>query len=459
MGLIYDNNESRGDSSTNREPLTDAAGAPLPSGEAESAPKPRRRSLSNVREESAAEPPQPESKPQRRKLSVALEERPEEQQAQAAPTPGGLIDLNALPGTQKSSVGAESPGSTEAEPLLGQAQPTSGRPRLTLRGPHAGVAEPPQDDTAPDGQTDADAKPEGQTPGARPGRARLTPPVPGSGEPRSASKSGRARLTSSASVPEAPESTPKSGRARLTSPASAPEVPESTPKSGRARLTSSAPAPETSESTSNVGRPRTSAPEPEVEPAEPRVKAHRPRLGEQKEDMNATSADGQAPLDPVRIQQVVAQLKAKQNLPLALLAGVLTMAVAAVLWAAVTVTANYRIGYMALAAGFLVGGAVRVAGRGVGRSFGWLGAVLSVGGCLLGNLLTNCVFIARETDLPLKAVLEHLGENVTAGLGLMVAFHPLDLVFYGIAIYAGYRFSFRRLTETRIRRLIQANSA
>jgi hypothetical protein len=438
MGLIYDNNESNGDSNTTRESLRDVAGAPLPAGEAESAPKPRRRSLSNVREQDAAEPSQPESKAQRRKLGVALEERPEEQPAQPTPTPGGLVDLNTLPGTQESPAGAEPPGSAEAEPLLGQAQPTSGRPRLTLRGPHADVAEPPQDDTAPDGRADLDAKPEGQTPPARPGRSRLKPPVPGSGEPQSASKSGRSRLTSPASVPEAPASTPKSGRARLTSPA---------------------PAPETSESTSNVGRPRTSAPEPEVEPAEPRVKAHRPRLGEQKEGTNATSTDGQAPLDPVKVQQVVAQLKAKQNLPLALLAGVLTMAVAAALWAAVTVTVNYQIGYMALAAGFLVGGAVRVSGRGVSRSFGWLGAVLAVGGCLLGNLLTNCVFIARETDLPLKAVLEHLGENATAGLGLMVAFHPLDLVFYGIAIYAGYRFSFRRLTETRIRRLIQANSA
>jgi hypothetical protein len=50
-------------------------------------------------------------------------------------------------------------------------------------------------------------------------------------------------------------------------------------------------------------------------------------------------------------------------------------------------------------------------------------------------------------------VLAHLGQNPAGALGLTVAVHPIDLVFYGIAIYGGYRFSFWRLTEARIRRL------
>jgi hypothetical protein len=36
---------------------------------------------------------------------------------------------------------------------------------------------------------------------------------------------------------------------------------------------------------------------------------------------------------------------------------------------------------------------------------------------------------------------------VAAGQVLLETFQPMDLLFYGIAIYEGYKFSFRQLTE------------
>jgi hypothetical protein len=218
-------------------------------------------------------------------------------------------------------------------------------------------------------------------------------------------------------------------------------------------LASSAPAPEESESTPKARPPEAPAATPEVQTAEPRARAHRRRLGEQKTGADTADGGGPSRLDPARVKLVVAELRAKQNLPIALAAGILAAVAGAVLWAMVTIATNHQIGYMALAVGFLVGGAVRVSGRGISRSFGWLGAGLAVGGCLLGNFLANCVSIARETDLSVNAVLAHLSQYPSGALGLTVAVHPIDLVFYCIAIYGGYRFSFRRLTEARIRRL------
>jgi dipeptide/tripeptide permease len=142
--------------------------------------------------------------------------------------------------------------------------------------------------------------------------------------------------------------------------------------------------------------------------------------------------------------------RAKQNFAMAVVGGFLAAALGAVLWPVVTIAVGYEVGYMALGVGVLVGGVVRVLGRGLDKSFGWLGMSLSVLGCLLGNFLTNCTLIAKETDLSLNAVLAHLTSNLTAAAGLMIAIHPVDLLFYGVALYGGYRLSFRQLTETKL---------
>jgi len=42
-------------------------------------------------------------------------------------------------------------------------------------------------------------------------------------------------------------------------------------------------------------------------------------------------------------------------------------------------------------------------------------------------------------------VLSHLNPELAAAL-LQSGFSPMDLLFYGIAAYEGYRFSFRRIT-------------
>ena len=122
------------------------------------------------------------------------------------------------------------------------------------------------------------------------------------------------------------------------------------------------------------------------------------------------------------------------------MAGLAAAAVGAGAWALVTVITNYQIGWMAIGVGFVVGWAVRLAGKGTSTAFGVLGGGLALGGCLAGNLLTGCVIASREFGVPTTSIVTGLTPDVT--LDLMTAmFSPIDLLFYALAIYQGYRFS------------------
>jgi hypothetical protein len=149
--------------------------------------------------------------------------------------------------------------------------------------------------------------------------------------------------------------------------------------------------------------------------------------------------------DPAR-QFALDQLRAQENLPGALLAGLGGALAGAAVWAAVTVATGYQIGIMAVGIGFLVGYAVRLVGKGVSQVFGWIGAGLSLLGCASGNLLALCAMVAREHGIALADVLAGLDASLIREL-MIATFSPMDLLFYGIAVYEGYRLSFRQLGE------------
>lgn len=132
------------------------------------------------------------------------------------------------------------------------------------------------------------------------------------------------------------------------------------------------------------------------------------------------------------------------SLALATGVGLIAAVIGALLWAMVTVTTNFQIGFMAIAIGFLVGYAVRF-GRGTTTIFGVVGAVLALLGCMLGNVFSLVGFFARQENI---GVLTALGAIDYAKIPSIIAasFRPMDLLFYGIAVYEGYRFS---LAKTR----------
>ncbi len=75
-----------------------------------------------------------------------------------------------------------------------------------------------------------------------------------------------------------------------------------------------------------------------------------------------------------------------------------------------------------------------------------LGAVLALAGCLLGNFLTLLGMAAEQEGFGYIEILQVVDYSLVPAV-MMESFSPMDLVFYGIAIYEGYRFSFRHVSE------------
>lgn len=138
-------------------------------------------------------------------------------------------------------------------------------------------------------------------------------------------------------------------------------------------------------------------------------------------------------------QPAIEQIDDQPNLFMGLIGGGVAMLVGALIWGAITYFTGYQIGYVAIGVGFLVGVAIRYFGKGKSPIFGISGAVLSLIGCLLGNLLVYSGLIAREEGASFMEVLFFLVVNPAALIEVFtIAFEFLDLVFYALAVYVGF---------------------
>lgn len=145
-------------------------------------------------------------------------------------------------------------------------------------------------------------------------------------------------------------------------------------------------------------------------------------------------------------QMAMDVFRSEQNILVGSLAGLVAAVVGGAIWAGVTVATEYQIGWMAVGVGFLVGIAMRKAGKGIDQIFGVVGAVMSLVGCLLGNLFTVAYFISMQTGDSMMGVLGQLDMEIITDL-MMATFQVMDILFYGMALYFGYRYAFRQLTS------------
>ncbi|HEY7982022.1 MAG TPA: hypothetical protein VID19_11105 [Candidatus Eremiobacteraceae bacterium] len=157
-------------------------------------------------------------------------------------------------------------------------------------------------------------------------------------------------------------------------------------------------------------------------------------------------APGQTSLDQTKVQNFMLRRKDEQSMPLALAAGVVAALVGAAIWAIVTdMTGGIQIGYMAIGVGFLVGYAVRFLGKGIERPYQYVGATCALLGCLLGNYFAMVGFAAQQLHADFFTVISHIPLDKALSV-MQESFSPIDLLFYAIAVYAGYRFSLKRIT-------------
>ena len=102
--------------------------------------------------------------------------------------------------------------------------------------------------------------------------------------------------------------------------------------------------------------------------------------------------------------------------------------------------------FRSIAIGAGVGFAIRKMGKGIDQIFGISGAVISLLSVLFGNFLSIIGFAANHEGLGYIETLSMLDYSLVPEL-MKESFQPMDLLFYGLAIYAGYKFSFRKITE------------
>jgi len=150
------------------------------------------------------------------------------------------------------------------------------------------------------------------------------------------------------------------------------------------------------------------------------------------------------------LEEAMARLRGDQNLGLAIAGGAAAALAGAIAWAAITAAIERRYGIMAIGIGFLVGFAVRFLGKGVDTTFRVVGAALAFLGCFMGNAFALCYLETSGTQFSFWSV---LGTPSVVFEIMKVRFGFMDVVFYAIAAYCGWRFALRQLSEEDVKRL------
>ena len=138
------------------------------------------------------------------------------------------------------------------------------------------------------------------------------------------------------------------------------------------------------------------------------------------------------------------EMVGKQNFPLAVICGIAAGLLCSLVWAAFTVASKVQIGFFALAIGAVVGLTIRYTGKGVTHKFGFLGGIVAVLSCFVGNFFASIGFIAIEMKLNFWQALTHFDYSMLPLL-MKETFRPMDLLFYAFAGIEGYKLAFRKV--------------
>lgn len=162
---------------------------------------------------------------------------------------------------------------------------------------------------------------------------------------------------------------------------------------------------------------------------------------------------GKAPeIDKQKLERYLSKARDDQKLFAGLAAGLGAAIIGAVIWAIVTVLTEHQYGLMAIGVGFLVGYAVRTFGKGIDAIFGMTGGAIALLGCVVGNFLTVLIVVSRQEGIPFLDLLTRVTPGIIAAV-LKETFQAMDLLFYAIAVYFGYKYSFKPVTEAELAQL------
>lgn len=143
-------------------------------------------------------------------------------------------------------------------------------------------------------------------------------------------------------------------------------------------------------------------------------------------------------------EQALAQLRARQNLTLAIPAGLAAALVGAGLWAAFSYATGYELGIVVIAIGAVIGWTIRAAGHGVDPVFGVVGAACAALAWALGTVLSDVAFLSQAVGRPFLEVLGDLGVGQSVDFAVS-NIEAMDFLFLAIAVWEGWKLSHLRL--------------
>lgn len=161
-------------------------------------------------------------------------------------------------------------------------------------------------------------------------------------------------------------------------------------------------------------------------------------------------APDDAAIDPMLLQRYLQNVRDNQNLMMGILGGAAGALLGAVIWAIIAAVAHLNIGFIAIAVGFLAGYGVRYLGKGIDVQFAIVGSICAALGVAAGQILAVCIFAAKEYQTSVFTIIGNL-DPATMKEMLLIDFSPMDLFFYGIALWAGFKYAKRIITPDEVK--------
>jgi hypothetical protein len=136
---------------------------------------------------------------------------------------------------------------------------------------------------------------------------------------------------------------------------------------------------------------------------------------------------------------VTAGTVARGNPVLGFLGGFVAAIVGALIWMGVAVGMDMHLGLIAIVIGAMVGVSIRALGHGTSPLYGIMGAILTLAGCVAGDILA---MIYHEVS-PQQSFMSVAGSTDYVQMVNFIFTHmdAMSYVIYGIAVFEGYKLS------------------
>jgi uncharacterized membrane protein (DUF485 family) len=143
-------------------------------------------------------------------------------------------------------------------------------------------------------------------------------------------------------------------------------------------------------------------------------------------------------------------LKKRENLLIGVLSSLGAAIIILILWVVIMRLTSYKVGWMALAAGFGIGYSMQYFGKGVSPQFGVIGGAISFFTWLAGNFFTAAVIFSRIKHMSFLTLMSHIDFSMVT-LFLKAVIGPVDYILCAAAVYAAYYIGFKRVVPDNIK--------